>query len=169
MPSSKFTYPRNGDILAPESPFTIGLAVANLATGLFVDSRTKFLAAPQQLDASGQIKGHAFVTIERLTAPDQAEATNPQNYLFFKGTHVAEGGVFLADVSPLPTGFFRLTSIIVASNHQPVLLPVVRHGAVDDIVYFSVAQGGITTNDTAITATSSFPSSSSAPLSVISH
>ncbi|KAJ7286509.1 hypothetical protein C8J57DRAFT_1051614, partial [Mycena rebaudengoi] len=174
MPSSKFTYPRNGDILAPESPFTVGLAVANLATGFFVDSNTKFLAAPQQLDASGQIKGHAFVVIEQLATPDQP--TNPEIFTFFKGTRIAEGGVFLTEVKSLPIGFYRLTSILAATNQQPVLLPVVQHGAVDDIVYvrncnfcafiiatylfqqFTVAPGGIIANNTAITATSGFVS-----------
>ncbi|KAJ7264865.1 hypothetical protein B0H12DRAFT_1011763, partial [Mycena haematopus] len=139
MPTSKFTYPRNGDTIAANAPMTIGLAVTNLATGNFANDDTNYLAAPQQLDSSGQIQGHPFIVIEQV--PSGPTVSNPALFTFFKGmTGVADStGVLTTAVSNgLPVGSYRLSSIIAATNGQPVLMPVLQHGAVDDAIYVRV-------------------------------
>jgi transcription initiation factor TFIID subunit 15 len=48
QPSSKFVFPQNFDkSLQPNQPFTIKMAINNLATGSFVNPNTKYYAAPQ--------------------------------------------------------------------------------------------------------------------------
>lgn len=49
---------------------------------------------------------------------------------------VAQNGVLTADVTAgLPAGTYRLASINTAANHQPALVAVAQHGALDDMVY----------------------------------
>jgi len=153
MPTSKFTYPRNGDILAPNAPMTIGLALTNLATGNFANEDTSYLSAPQQLDSSGQILGHPFIVVEQV-AQNSFTVTDPLKFTLFQGmTGFADStGVLTTTVSEgFPAGFYRMSSIISAANGQPALLPVLAHGAVDDAIYFVVADGGaLPTNQTAL-------------------
>ncbi|KAK7038283.1 hypothetical protein R3P38DRAFT_541993 [Favolaschia claudopus] len=166
MPSSKFTYPRNGDVLAPNAPMKVGLALRNLATGNLVNSNTNFMSAPQQLDSNGLIQGRAFIVIETVGTTASVPA-DPVTFAAFKGMsgEADSTGVITTDMVGLPVGFYRLSSIIVASNGQPVLSPVLQHGAVDDAVYFVVASGGgMPTNQTALPS-SSVTTSGSATLS----
>ncbi|KAJ7087546.1 hypothetical protein B0H15DRAFT_297476 [Mycena belliarum] len=152
MPTSKFTYPRNGEILAPDSPMTIGLAVTNLAMGNSADLTTSFLAAPQQLDANGNIRGRAFIVVEQLSASMFAP-TDPKLFKLFTGVNALPDstGVVTTTISGLSTGFYRVSSIITATNGQPVLLPVLQHGAVNDAIYITVANGGaLPSNQTAL-------------------
>ena len=48
MPSSKFTFPTNGAVIATNQSFTISMAMANLETGNFVNANENYFAAPQQ-------------------------------------------------------------------------------------------------------------------------
>ncbi|KAJ6480816.1 hypothetical protein C8R47DRAFT_598840 [Mycena vitilis] len=176
MPTSKFTYPRNTDIIRTNAPFTIGLAVKNLATGNFANGQTSYLTAPQQLDSSGQIQGHPLIVIEQL--PAGADAFTPPdttNFVFFKGlSGVADStGVLTGAIDDgLPAGFYKLSSIIAATNGQPVLLPVLQHGAVDDAIYFVVADSGaLPTNQTALpgsTTSASASAKASSPTGIAS-
>ncbi|KAJ7355828.1 hypothetical protein DFH08DRAFT_690815 [Mycena albidolilacea] len=136
MPTSKFTYPRNGDILATNAPMTVGLAITNFASGNFANVQTNYLAAPQQLDSNGQIQGHAMVVIEEVAA-DPLTALDPRKFMFFKGlTGVADStGVLTTEVTEgLPAGFYRATT----TNGNPALLPTLQHGAVDDAIYVNM-------------------------------
>lgn len=48
-----------------------------------------------------------------------------------------------ADVTGgLPAGVYRMGSINSAANHQPVIVAVAQHGALDDMVYFTVSDNG---------------------------
>jgi len=42
----------------------------------------------------------------------------------------------------LDVGFYKLSSINTASNHQPLLVPIAQHGSLDDAIYFSVTSDG---------------------------
>ena len=139
MPSAKFTVPKNGDVLQENTPFTITMAVANFQTGAFVNAEENYFAAPQQVNGQGQIIGHSHVVVETLSALDQTTPTNPKNFAFFKGLNApAANGVLTADVTAgLPAGFYKLSSINTAANHQPVLVPIAQHGSLDDAVYVS--------------------------------
>jgi hypothetical protein len=147
MPSSKFTFPQNGAKIHANKNFTITMAIQNLETGHFVNAEQNYFAAPQQVNNQGQIIGHSHVVVEKLAAIDQITLTNPSQFAFFKGLNdAAANGVLSAVVSGgLPAGFYKLSSINSAANHQPVLAPIAQHGSLDDAVYFTVTNDD--TND----------------------
>jgi len=144
MPSCKFTSPKNGDVLKENTPFTISMAIQNLQTGAFVNAAENYFSAPQQLSSQGAIVGHSHVVVETLAALDQTTPLDPKKFAFFKGLNApASGGILTADVtSGLPAGFYKLSSINSAANHQPVLVPIAQHGSLDDAVYFTVTANG---------------------------
>jgi hypothetical protein len=138
MPSSKFTSPvNNQDIAKANEAFTISMAIQNMETGNFVNAQANYFAAPQQLNAQGQIRGHSHVVVEALTSITQTTPTDPQKFAFFLGLNsAAQNGILTADVTKgLPAGAYKLSSINSAANHQPVIVPVAQHGALDDTVY----------------------------------
>jgi hypothetical protein len=140
MPSAKFVFPSNGDTsLSEGTPFTIKMAIQNFESGNFVNADENYFAAPQQVNAQGQIIGHSHVVVEALSALDQTTPTNPKTFAFFQGLNsAAVNGILTANVSAgLPAGFYKLSSINTAANHQPVLVPVAQHGSLDDAVYVS--------------------------------
>ncbi|THU87751.1 hypothetical protein K435DRAFT_842411 [Dendrothele bispora CBS 962.96] len=142
MPSSKFTSPANGDTIQANKAFTISMAIKNIETGNFVNADTNYFAAPQQLNKQGQIVGHSHVVVEELDGGlGSTNPTDPKNFVFFKGINgKAQNGLVTADVtSGLPAGAYRMCSINAAANHQPVIVPVAQHGALDDCVYFTVS------------------------------
>ncbi|KAM5545480.1 hypothetical protein V8D89_000518 [Ganoderma adspersum] len=142
MPSSKFVFPANGATIKANTDFTIQMAVKNLDTGFFVNAAENFFSAPQQVDSSsGNIKGHSHVVIEQLPSLSSTTPTDPTKFAFFKGLNAAaQNGILTVDVpTGLPAGAYRLASINTAANHQPVLVAVAQHGALDDMVYFTVA------------------------------
>ncbi|OCB85981.1 hypothetical protein A7U60_g6876 [Sanghuangporus baumii] len=140
IPSSKFVFPKNGDTIKADSPFTVQMAVNNLETGNFVNEETNYLAAPQQVNAQGNIIGHSRIVIEQLDSLDQATPTDPNRFAFFKGISApAVNGVLSADITTgLPAGVYRLTSFNSAANQQPALVAIAQHGSLDDTVYFTV-------------------------------
>jgi hypothetical protein len=144
MPSAKFVSPTNGDSLVEHVPFTVTMAVANFQTGAFVNAAANYFAAPQQVNANGQIIGHSHITIDQLASLDDTSPTDPKKFAYFKGLNAAaQNGVLTASVDKgLPAGFYRLASINTAANHQPVLVPVAQHGSLDDAVYFTVTAAG---------------------------
>lgn len=144
MPSSKFTNPVNGQVIKANTAFTISMAIQNLQTGNFVNPNTNYFSAPQQVDGSGNIIGHSHVVVDALQSLTQTQPTDPTKFSFFKGLNAAaQGGVLTADVTEgLPAGTYRLSSINTAANHQPALVAVAQHGALDDQVYFTVTNDG---------------------------
>jgi hypothetical protein len=116
------------------------MAIQNIQTGNFVNADSNYYAAPQHLNAQGQIIGHSHVVIEQLSAIDQTTLPDPNKFAFFKGVNdPAVNGVLSADVSNgLPAGVYKLSSINAAANHQPVLVAIAQHGSLDDAVYVSV-------------------------------
>lgn len=120
------------------------MAIRNLETGHFVNAEENYFSAPQQLNNQGEIIGHSHVVVEKLAAIDQITLTNPSQFAFFKGLNdAAVNGVLSAAVTGgLPTGFYKLSSINTAANHQPVLVPIAQHGSLDDAIYFTVIDDG---------------------------
>ncbi|KAF8973816.1 hypothetical protein BDZ97DRAFT_1900588 [Flammula alnicola] len=141
MPSSKFLFPKNGATVKANTLFTIQMGVKNLETGNFVNAQQNYFSAPQQINAQGIIRGHSHVVIEKIDSLDSTTVLDPNIFAFFKGLNgVAQNGVLNADVdSGLPAGFYKLSSINTAANHQPVLVPIAQHGSLDDVVYVSSA------------------------------
>lgn len=110
-----------------------------MQTGFFTNAAASYFSSPQQLNAQGQIKGHSHVVIEKLSSLDQTTAPDPTKFAFFKGLNAPDvKGVLTADVTDgLPAGFYKLSSINSAANHQPVLVPIAQHGSLDDAIYVS--------------------------------
>jgi len=150
MPSAKFTFPTNGGTVAANKDFTISMAIRGMQTGLFTNAQASYFAAPQQLNSQGQISGHSHVVVEQLSALDQTTPTDPTKFAFFLGLNTAaNNGILTADVTNgLPAGFYKLSSINTAANHQPVLVPIAQHGSLDDAVYFTVSANGASSNNT---------------------
>ncbi|KAI0662442.1 hypothetical protein C8Q70DRAFT_908839 [Cubamyces menziesii] len=136
MPSSKFVFPTNGGTVPANQNFTIKMAIQHLETGHFTNANENYFAAPQVVNAQGDIQGHSHVVIDPLPSIDSTTPTDPTAFVFFKGLNdVAEGGVLSVVVGGgLPAGAYRLASINTAANHQPALVAVAQHGALDDIV-----------------------------------
>ena len=140
MPSAKFTFPANGeDNIPANTEFNISMAIKNFQTGNFVNADANYFAAPQQLNKQGQIIGHSHVVVETLSSLGQTTPTDPGKFAFFKGLNTAAVGGILTVAVPggLPAGFYKLSSINTAANHQPVLVPIAQHGSLDDAVYVS--------------------------------
>jgi len=170
MPSAKFTFPANFGVVKANTAFTISMAIQNMQTGFFVNAEENYFAAPQVLNAQGQIQGHSHVVVEQLTAIDQTKPTDPKTFAFFKGLNsAAVNGLLTADVTDgLPAGVYKLSSINSAANHQPVIVPVAQHGSLDDAIYFTVTDdgqppaGSASTGKSTSTATTAAASSSAA-------
>jgi len=143
MPSMKFTFPTNFVNVLTNQTFTISLTIQGIETGNFASGTTSYLAAPQQLDSLGQVIGHLHVVVELLDSIYQITPTDPTKFAFYQGfTAAAVDGVLTANVTGgLPAGDYKLSSVITAANHQPVLVPVAQHGALSDTIYFTVADG----------------------------
>jgi hypothetical protein len=139
MPSAKFVFPKNMATIKANKNFTVKMAIRQLETGNFVNADANYFSAPQQLSGNGQVKGHSHVVIEKLSALDQTDPTDPNQFAFFKGLNdKQQGGILTADVDKgLPEGVYKISSINTAANHQPVLVPVAQHGSLDDVVYVS--------------------------------
>ena len=136
MPSSKFVNPKNGDKVAANTNFTIQMAIQNLNTGFFTNPNENYFAAPQTVDSNGNINGHSHVVVEAIPALDSTTPTDPTKFAFFKGLNdKAQGGVLSVEVAGgLPAGTYRLASINSAANHQPALVAIAQHGALDDMI-----------------------------------
>lgn len=140
MPSSKFSFPKNFGAVKANTAFTIEMQIKNMETGFFVNAQENYFAAPQFLNAQGQIQGHSHVVVEQLDSFDQTATTDPKKFAFFKGLNArAQNGKLTADVTNgLPAGVYKLSSINAAANHQPVIVPIAQHGSLDDAIYVSI-------------------------------
>jgi len=144
MPSSKFSFPPNFGTIKANQTFTITMNIQNLVTGNFVNAEENYFAAPQQLNAQGQILGHSHVVVEQLTSLTDATPSDPTKFAFFKGLNAAavNGQLTAVVTNGLAPGVYKLSSINTAANHQPAIVPVAQHGSLDDSVYFTVTEDG---------------------------
>jgi len=143
MPSAKFVSPTNFGAVQANTNFTIQLSITGMQTGFFVNAQQNYFAAPQQLNSAGQIIGHSHVVIESISSFQQTTPTDPTKFAFFKGLNAAaDANGILTATANLPIGFYKISSINTAANHQPALVPVAQHGSLDDAVYFAVTADG---------------------------
>lgn len=144
MPSSKFVNPPNFGTIKANTAFTVQMAIRNMETGFFVNAAQNYFAAPQFVNAKGQIQGHSHVVIEQLSSLTQTTVSDPTKFAFFKGLNsAAQNGILSADVtSGLPAGTYKISSINTAANHQPLLVPIAQHGSLDDAVYITITADG---------------------------
>ncbi|GGP92516.1 hypothetical protein [Streptomyces melanogenes] len=140
MVSTVIRYPKDGDILEKDTPFTVHTKSVNLATGAADgDPDVPDTISLQTLDNNGIVQGHSHVSIQRIEDPNQPP--NPLTVLFFKElADPADGSGELTTLvdKGLPPGNYRACTMVGSFGHQPVLMPVVRRGAQDDCTRFSV-------------------------------
>ncbi|KAJ7081213.1 hypothetical protein B0H15DRAFT_473734 [Mycena belliarum] len=139
MPSAKFVNPPNLATIRANEDFDIVLNLRNLDAGHFTNAQETYFSAPQQLNAQGEIIGHTHVVIEALPSLTSTEASDPNEFFFFKGINspLVDGAVSTPVTGGVPEGAYRMCSQNAAANHQPVVVPVAQHGSVDDCVYFT--------------------------------
>lgn len=146
MPASKFVFPTNfANIAAANTAFTITMNIKNLETGNFVNAKSNYYAAPQQVNAQGNIIGHSHFVVEQLQSFTQTTPLDNTKFAFFQGVNTpadGNGNLNVQVAKGLPAGFYRVASINAAANHQPALVAVAQHGSLDDMVYFSVGNVG---------------------------
>jgi hypothetical protein len=138
QPSCKFVTPTNNqNIAAANTPFTMTLAITGMQTGNFVNAQTNYFAAPQTVNAQGQIVGHSHLVVQALTSLTQTTPIDPQTFAFFQGLDqpAANGQLSATVAKGLPAGCYKVSTINTAANHQPVTGPVAQHGSFDDAVY----------------------------------
>ncbi|OCF36335.1 hypothetical protein I316_02210 [Kwoniella heveanensis BCC8398] len=139
MISTTFVSPKNFDTIPAGETFTIGLQTRGMTMGSFVNAQKNYYAAPQQVDRSGQVVGHAHVVIQEMEAIDSPALLDPNTFTFFKGLDLGDvNGLSTIDVQGgVPAGAYRLCTIMSASNHQSVIMPVAQRGAENTCSYFT--------------------------------
>jgi len=141
MPSCKFSFPANLDVIQSNTDFTIQLAINNFQAGVFTNAKTNYFGAPAFTNDQGQIIGHAHVVVEAIDSLTTTTVSDPTKFSFFKGINTAAvNGILSATVTGgLPAGTYKLSTINSAATHQPILVAVAQHGSLDDCVYFTVS------------------------------
>ncbi|WVQ93613.1 hypothetical protein IAU59_000688 [Kwoniella sp. CBS 9459] len=141
MVSTTFVSPKNFDTIPAGETFTIGLQTRGMTMGSFVNAQKNYYAAPQQLDRSGQVVGHAHIVIQEMEAIDSPALLDPNTFTFFKGLDLGDvNGLSTIDVQGgVPAGAYRLCTIMSASNHQSVIMPIAQRGAENTCSYFTAA------------------------------
>lgn len=153
MISAIITNPQSGSQVPSDQTFNISVQTMNLNAGNFVNPTTNYYTAPQDLDDAGNIIGHCHVTVQDIGTLDSTTPPDPTTFAFFKGIDDAGNGQGLLQAvieGGLPSGTYRVCTMIAAQNHQPVAMPVAQRGAQDDCNKFEVvarAGSGPSTSD----------------------
>ena len=140
MISALITKPLPGDRLVANVTFEILVQTRNLHVGIQTNPAVSYYTAPQDVDEDGYVLGHCHVVIEELDSLRTLIAPDPLKFVFFRGINDAGvGGLLRAEVTGgLPTGFYRVCTMVAASNHQPVVMPLAQRGGQNDCARFAV-------------------------------
>lgn len=145
MVSSLITAPAWNATLPAHISFDITIQTVHLRAGHLVNPLSNYYTAPQDLDEHGDIYGHCHITVQALSSDGFGGAgaivPDAASFVFFKGIDdpvTANGQLHTTVPGGLPTGTYRVCTMIAAQNHQPVLMPVAQRGAQDDCVRFRV-------------------------------
>lgn len=142
-PSCKFVFPINFSGIRADTTFNVIVKINNMVSGSFTNPASTYFSAPQQLSRETlQVIGHAHIVAQKIPALDSTEPLDPTVFSFFKGidTSVGVDGTSTVPVpNGLPAGTYRLSTMVSASNHQPVLSGMAQRGSFDDVVYFTVS------------------------------
>lgn len=123
MISAVILEPQLGQTVPSGQTFNIRVQTQGLDAGSFTNPTLTYYNAPQDLSQNGQIIGHCHVTIQDLgNSLNPTTPPDPTKFSFFKGIDDAGNGQGLlqAEVTGgLVAGFYRVCTLIGASNHQP--------------------------------------------------
>lgn len=141
MISAMITFPQPGDTITAGKSFDVTIQTTHLDAGVFVNPTTNYYTAPQDLNEEGDIIGHCHLTVQSIGDLKSTTPPDPATFAFFKGIDDAGDGAGLLTATVtdgLPEGAYRVCTMIAASNHQPVNMPVAQRGAQDDCTKFEV-------------------------------
>ncbi|CAG8441356.1 9602_t:CDS:1 [Dentiscutata heterogama] len=146
MVSTLIIKPKDGSIVPANQNFTLSIKIINLQTGYFADPETEYYTQPQELNEEGIVKGHSHVVIQKLADDEDEEVVpNPNIFAFFRGLNdpADDRGILEtevgSDVEPgLPSGRYRVCTIVSTYTHQPVIMPIAQRGSQDDCIRFTV-------------------------------
>ncbi|PHH72153.1 hypothetical protein CDD80_4732 [Ophiocordyceps camponoti-rufipedis] len=145
MVSTIITHPTPNQKIGKNKSFAVELTIAN-----FIPSdETLDSSAPQRVDhATGYVKGHVYVRIERVAV--EALPMGPLDLVYVsRAARVvdsdisAKGRVGLGVLvsGGLPRGGrYRACSVATGEGGAPVEMPVLRRGPADDCVWFEVVE-----------------------------
>jgi len=68
---------------------------------------------------------------------DDNKVQDPLSFAFFKGlNNKAENGLLSTEVTTgLPAGFYQMSTLNTAANHQPLVVSIAQHASTDDTIY----------------------------------
>jgi hypothetical protein len=130
MISTIITYPFPGQIILAHYPFFVKFRTSNLVAGSVTNPDATLYSAPQSLQ-DGKVVGHIHVTIQSLGDgtgnPGSILPPDPSKFVFFQtvfGNGDGNSGFSVDVTEGLPQGYYRVCTMVAASNHQPVVMPV---------------------------------------------
>ncbi|CAG8601422.1 16413_t:CDS:1 [Cetraspora pellucida] len=146
MISTLIIKPKDGSTVPANQNFTLSIKIVNLQTGYFSDTDGEYYTIPQELNEEGIVKGHCHVVIQKLTYDNDGEIVpNPNIFAFFKGLNepANDQGILETEVGSalepgLPSGKYRICTMVSSYTHQPVIMPVAQRGSQDDCIRFIV-------------------------------
>ena len=143
MISAMIVQPQPGDELPANTSFNASVQTLHLRAGFQANPSASYYTAPQDLDEHGDIIGHCHVTIQDIGSLRATEAPDPRKFAYFTviNTEGDGDGLLEAEIfDGLPPGAYRMCTMIVSRNHQPVVMPVGQRGAQDDCTKFVVVE-----------------------------
>jgi hypothetical protein len=127
MVSTLISSPSNGDVILPNTQFTIRVESQNLE----IAGLNGFLNQPQVLNANGIIRGSRFVTIQNIgNAQNPTPAASVVQFMEMTGNEIKASG--------LSEGDYRICTLTSSISGQPVVMPVAQRGSQDDCIRLSV-------------------------------
>jgi len=146
MPSTLIKYPRDGQKIKKNMPFTVKVLTHNFVTGFFSNATNQYNVFPQELNENGFIQGHQHVTIQYLGKNRRSEKIpKATDFAFFKGLN--EKGEVKGAFATLTTdvtiglpkkGIYRCCTLMASFSHQCPVLPKAQRGASDDCIRFEI-------------------------------
>lgn len=140
MPACKFIQPTNLEVVPANKDLRVVLALRNLIVGVFTNPKKTYLDAPVQIDPETKnVLGHTHIVAQSIDSLNSTAIPDPSLFFFFKGIDEAaeNGKVSVVIDKGLPKGFWRLSTINTAANHQPISSPIAQRSIYDDIIYIT--------------------------------
>jgi transcription initiation factor TFIID subunit 15 len=123
MITAMIVEPQIGQTVNANTNFTVRVQTQGLDAGSFTNPTLTYYSAPQNINGNGDIIGHCHITIQDLGGSlNPQNAPDPTKFSFFKGINDAGNGQGLLEATVdggLVPGFYRVCTMISASNHQP--------------------------------------------------
>ncbi|KAK1993076.1 hypothetical protein LX36DRAFT_616523, partial [Colletotrichum falcatum] len=141
MVSAIITNPGPGERLPAGVSFNVTIQTAHLRAGLFSNPTTNYYTTPQELDLAGDVYGHCHISIQDIGSMTTKTVPDAKKFAFFAGIDDAGDGQGLLTATVnggLPPGVYRVCTMMSATTHQPVLMPMGQRGPQDDCTKFEV-------------------------------